>query len=308
MGLVSRQIARSPLVCLTSPAPEPSFFPSGCQRTIFETSSTSFTAKTTTQHQNIITAHILEWELYDLYRKQKTSSPKVGEDLLAGLPFRKNYHDGRPAREAISAPRNAFPLISVQAIVVYLDNRKHGNAVWRVVVAKRSEDVVVKPGLLQFQPSGGFDVFGSEIDDSEYLLHQGFDVGLALLREYAEELFDAKQFRTNQAGIDPLAVLSHPEVSKLTMAVNTGNASIQFLGTVVDLTVLRHELSFLVLIEDEFFCNSPLTGSWEAKNIYSPTVGELRDFLHDGVLHGGSAGLLQLALENPKLADKGLAM
>jgi len=39
MGLVSRQITRSPLVCLTSPAPEPSFFPSGCQRTIFETSS-----------------------------------------------------------------------------------------------------------------------------------------------------------------------------------------------------------------------------------------------------------------------------
>jgi len=42
MGLVSRQIARSPLVCLTSPAPEPSFFPSGCQRTIFETSSSLF--------------------------------------------------------------------------------------------------------------------------------------------------------------------------------------------------------------------------------------------------------------------------
>ena len=39
MGLVSRQIARAPLVCLASPALEPSFFSSGCERTIFETSS-----------------------------------------------------------------------------------------------------------------------------------------------------------------------------------------------------------------------------------------------------------------------------
>ena len=38
MGLVRRQIARSPLVCLVSAALEPSFFSSGCQRTIFETS------------------------------------------------------------------------------------------------------------------------------------------------------------------------------------------------------------------------------------------------------------------------------
>ena len=66
----------------------------------------------------------------------------------------------------------------------------------------------------------------------------------AKFREYAEELFNAKHLAANEGEGDPnSAVLCEPNVHQLITLVEAGKASIDFLGVVVDLTILRHELS-----------------------------------------------------------------
>lgn len=264
---------------------------------------------TTTFLQNVITTHILEWELYKLYNKNHPNPSDLGEKgILNHLPRRTQYHNNRKGQLAILEPTSAYPLISLQAIVVFYDTKISSNPTWRIVTTRRSDEVVVKPGFFQFQPAGGFEVYGTEKDDDAYLVEQGFNLTAALFREYAEEIFDAKELQVKPDGRDSdSAVFSHPSVRELTTLINNGRASIDYLGIVVDLAVLRHELSFLIVINDKEFCNNPLLGSWEAKNIVAVPPRNLRTFLSKGVLHGSSAALLQLAMESKRLRDIGIS-
>ncbi len=241
---------------------------------------------------SVITCHILEWELYEFFRKQKGKHPISQNEILSHLPFRARYHNKRSGRDAISEPYEAYPLISIQAIVFFLDTRRDDGPTWRAVLAKRSQNVIVKPGFFQFQPAGGFEVFGSEDDDTDFLVRLGFNIGDALLREYAEELFNVKDFQINREGRDPYSIRSHPVVDQLITAVSKKTAWIEFIGTIVDLTLLRHEFSFVIIIKDDFFCKSQILGSWEAKNIASPRVEELRTILSSGPLHGSCRALI----------------
>ena len=168
-------------------------------------------AITITFRQNVITTHILEWELFRLYQKKRRKTIS-DEELLKYLPMRAIYHDKRLGQLSVLEPKSAFPLISLQALVVFRDYRDPGAPKWRIVIARRSEDVIAKPGFLQFQPAGGFEVYGSESDDDEYLVLEGFDIMLALMREYAEELFNAKHLQVRMDGRDPLSVLAEPNV------------------------------------------------------------------------------------------------
>ncbi len=265
-------------------------------------------AVTTNFLQNVITAHILEWELYQLYKDNHPGPRNLGETgILKRLPRRAIYHNGRPGQLAILEPASAYPLISLQAIVVFRDTRISSAPTWRIVTAKRSDEVVVKPGFFQFQPAGGFEVYGTEADDDDYLVRQGFNLATALFREYAEELFKAEHLIVKLDSRDPTSVLSDPNIQQLMALIDAGKAFIDYLGVVVDLAVLRHELSFLIVIADENFCRNPLLGSWEARNIDSVPPRELRSRLSTGVLHSSSAALLQLAMESERLRELGVS-
>ncbi len=267
--------------------------------------------RATNFYQNVITCHILEWELYSRYRKLKTNRNQRSIPLasLHDLPRRDKYHNGRPADLALLEPVSAYPLVSVQAMVVFRDCRSVTVPVWRVVLAKRSEDVIVKPGYYQFQPAGGFEIYGTEASEevNAFLLRQGCNVMMALFREYAEELFDAKHLQVRPDSRDPSSVLSDPNVIKLSDLIARDKAHIDYLGISIDLSLLRHELSFLIVIEDDEWSKSPLLGSWEAKNIFVPCVSELRDVLAGGILHGSSAALLKLAIGNERLRSLGIS-
>lgn len=163
------------------------------------------------------------------------------------------------------------------------------------------------PGYFQFQPAGGFEVYGSETDDDPYLVRQGFNVLHSLLREYAEELFDARHLQVRPDSRDPSSILAEPCVRDLLILVDKEKAFIDYLGIVIDLVTLRYELSFLILIEDESFCRSPLLGSWEAINLSCNSPRELQSVLSDGLLHGDSAALLELASENERLKILGIS-
>lgn len=265
-------------------------------------------ATTTRFVHNLVTSHILEWELHELYAKKRSSSALIDEaSLLHALPRRAAYHGGRPGHLAVLEPMEAFPLISLQAMIVFRDTRMPSKSEWRIVTAKRSADVVVKPGFFQFHPAGGFEVYGTESDEDDYLVRQGFDVTLALFREFAEEIYDAKYLQARPDGRDPISVLSDPNMQYLVGLINSGTATVDYLGVVVDLQLLRHELSFLIVIPDEEFCKRPFLGSWEAKHITGIEPHDMRSVLADGILHASSAGLLQLAIASERLRQLGVS-
>jgi hypothetical protein len=260
-------------------------------------------ARATTYQHNIVTAHILEWELFKRYKKNK----EISEDILSELALRSVYHGGNSPNEAILKPSNAYPLISVQALVIYKDYKSPIDVKWKAIVAQRGKNVAIKPELWQIHPAGGFEVYGDQDDDLDLHLTQGFDVSMALLREYAEEIYRAEELDFRSDGRDSGSVLSEPHVEHLVRLIHANKASIDFLGVITDLTVLRHELSFLIVIDDPEYSKYPILGSSEATNIFSMTMAELKNTFSNQKIHSSSAGLLQLAIESDRLALLGIS-
>ena len=271
-------------------------------------------AVVTNFRQNVVTSHILEWELYQFYTSNRTnqSSPTASgvAGILERLPRRAAYHAERPAR-----------LCSARACIRVSADQSTGYG----RVSRLRDGSVSQPGELllrgvrrrlwssqaisNFNRQGALGLHGTDDDSDESLVLEGFDVRMAaLFREYAEELFDAKHLQVRPDGRDAKSVLADPNVRQLVDLIKDGKASIDYLGIVIDLSVLRHELSFLIIIDDESFCRNPLLGSWEAKNIQTPKPSELLSVLATGVLHGSSAALLQLAMESEHLRNLGISM
>jgi len=263
----------------------------------------SISARATTYDQNLATSHILEWELFKFYERKNGKNISIATDLK----MRANYHGSCSPSSAILKPCNAFPLISVQALVIYKDYKDPENIEWKAVIAQRGKDVSVKPDLWQIQPAGGFEVFGHEQDNNNILLEQAFDIRTALLREYAEELYNVDEFSFCVDGRDSSSILSERHVSMLIELINTNSASFDFLGLVTDLTVLRHEASFLIVIDDKDYSKLPILGSSESVKMTSLNLQELKKVFSKEKIHSSSAGLLQLAIESERLINLGIS-
>jgi hypothetical protein len=260
-------------------------------------------AQATNYQQNLVTAHILEWELFKRYDKNK----EITDDILLDLKFRSTYHGGQTPLEAVLKPSGAYPLISVQALVIYKDYKDPNNVMWKAIVAQRQKNVAIKPELWQIQPAGGFEVYGHEDDDLDIQLRQGFDVRAALFREYAEEIYDIEELSFRSDGRDSGSILSEPHISHLIELIHANKASMDFLGIITDLTILRQELSFLIVIDDPEYSRHPILGSSEAKNIFSLSMAELKTTFSTQNVHSSSAGLLQLAIESDRLRTLGIS-
>jgi hypothetical protein len=265
---------------------------------------TTINAQATNYQQNLVTAHILEWELFKRYKKNTV----ITDEILAELTLRSTYHGGQSALQAILKPCDAFPLISVQALVIYKDYKDSNNVGWKAIVAQRQKNVAIKPELWQIQPAGGFEVYGHEDDDLDIQLRQGFDLRAALFREYAEEIYNVEEFSFRSDGRDSGSIFSEPHIAHLVKLIDSNKASMDFLGIVTDLTILRHELSFLIVIDDPDYCGYPILGSSEAKNIFSLSMADLKMTFSTQKVHSSSAGLLQLAIESDRLETLGISL
>jgi len=157
-------------------------------------------------------------------------------------------------------------------------------------------------------PAGrGFEVYGHEDDDLDIQLRQGFDVRAALFREYAEELYNVEELSFRSDGRDSGSILAEPHISQLITLIGDNKASMDFLGIITDLTILRHELSFLIVIDDPDYCRYPIIGSSEAKRMFSLNMAELKTIFSNQNVHSSSAGLLQLAIESDRLKSLGIS-
>lgn len=265
---------------------------------------------------NIIDSHYLEYELYRYYKKyikhntlqsfiERCKDNNFKEEILNNLYIRNKIHKSfNNEEEVLISGKYRNTLLGVQAILL-LKNRSNS---YDVVSIRRSNDVVAKPGFIQFVPSGGFEALNDKDDlDTQ---RSNYSINKALFRELAEECFglsedidwDNKSSETiyYQEGIKEL----------LDLLNNNEKVEYEFLGTTMSLVSLRQEFSFILKIDDDSFIEK-LVANYESNNtINLIDIVNLMDkdywrsnkesYKYDDFkkINCTSAGLLELAYNN----------
>lgn len=259
---------------------------------------TGVKAWTGTYEQNVYTSHVLEYELYLAYRKQKNGAP------LPALPLRDAIQAGHTAQEVLQTGCNRASLLGVQLLIVF-KNAKDGS--YQVLTIKRSEDVAARPGFYQFVPSGGFEVYENSDEHDILELRENYNVLWAIYREYMEELILGKEndYEYGQGGETVSKIEREGAVKEISRMIQAGTAQFVFLGSVIDLCGLRHELSFALKIDDPSYSELTFRSNSESKKINRYTLEELQ-YLDCTKINPASAGLWHL-FQNSSLYQEILA-
>ncbi|MCR4740756.1 MAG: hypothetical protein K5886_10925 [Lachnospiraceae bacterium] len=245
------------------------------------------TAYSGVYEHNVRTSHILEYEIYRLYKRVKHRKEWKSENLAAlgrdrilkELPIREHLHkqfirDGDESDILISGKHRAS-LMGVQAFVLI----KNKSGSYDALRIRRSENVAAKPGFLQFIPSGGFEAMNDCTDfDSQW---DNYSLTKAIFRELLEECFGQDEDDKHATGnnVSPDRLYSNEQIKKLVeMLENTEadrpNAEMALLGTTMNLVGLRQELSFILRVDDPSF-SGKLIANYESR-----TAVQLVDICH----------------------------
>ena len=202
-------------------------------------------AKTGVYLQNVYDSNILEYELYRLYKKNRKIENEGKDEILKHLPRRANIHEvlHKNREDIFSKGTGRNSLLSV-SMMVLCKNRSGSYDALRI---RRSADVDAKAGFIQFVPSGGFSSLDAGLDfDSQYA---NASITKGLLREFLEECFGEKDY-SGVINHSPEDVYNHEAFKSIDI-----NESIHFVGTALSLVSLRHEMCFLMIIDDENVTN-----------------------------------------------------
>lgn len=197
-----------------------------------------------TYGENCLSSHLLGFDLYQAFRDERELTYGLRPKLKLGLDG-----PGGPGEVlALGDWPGFFPLISVQAIVLVAPEAGHGGG-WRLLAMERGNRVAAASGFWQFPPAGGFEIYGTE-SDSDFHVGRQFDLRLALVREFLEEVYGDKDLTcedptTASAGMEGL-----PGFQAAMSALEEGRLVIHFLGVVTELVGLRSEFTFVMIIKD----------------------------------------------------------
>lgn len=229
--------------------------------------------------ENVYTCHVLEYELYRAYLKYEKALRKKRTDqywitAITNMVVRNRIHgdvggmseEGYFTRMSYSlrCGHGRHSLLSVQMLFVVKSKR---TGKYEVKIAQRSSNVAISPNIYQFIPAGGFEILNDSDDEiyDDKELAENFSPGCAVFREFLEELFSAPEFEGRGPGSVIDRVLNDPRIRMINEMLKDGRASMQFLGSVMDLRGLRHELSFVLVIHDVSYSDMQFIGNEECK-------------------------------------------
>ena len=241
--------------------------------------------------ENVYSTHVLEYELYRAYLEFKgknIDNLDIWQKVKESLSIRNKIHEN-----ALNSFENNFDsciyssllsgngrdsLLSVQMLVIIKSERTHK---YEAKIIQRSNDVIIKPGMYQFIPSGGFEILNDSDDDiyDDLELEDNFSPGCAVFREYLEELFNVPEFEGGGTGSIEERLLKDKRIMEIEDMLHNGDAEFQFLGSVIDLAGLRHELSFVLVIHDETYSKTQFLANEESKKgaIYNIPIQDLEN-------------------------------
>lgn len=255
-----------------------------------------FEANVCQYKHTVTTSHILEYEMYILYCRNKQIVNNNRKEILKALTYRNKIHEGQTNQEIVLKGKNRHSLLSVQMMVVCYDDKTDD---YRVIIFKRSEEVAIKPNYWHIVPAGGFEIFEKEDMNNPHIIEENFNIQLALYRELLEELFNGKDFEDNEVGNDRnYTIYQHPVIIELEKLLKEKKAQLDFLGNVTDLTTLRAELSFILVVDDPHFIKNKLQKNFEGILSQRVRVNDLDKMLRNDLLYPSSAGLIELAKDS----------
>lgn len=227
--------------------------------------------------ENVYSTHVLEYELYRAYLQfsdKDLNNPEIWEQLKKTLTIRNSMHsdiNAKSGKNFVKEMRASLlkgygrdSLLSVQMLVIIKSKRTKK---YEVKIIQRSNNVAIKPGIYQFIPSGGFEILNDSDDDiyDDIELIENFSPGCAIFREYLEELFNAPEFEGGGTGSIEERLLKDERIRVVEKMLAERKAELHFLGSVIDLAGLRHELSFVFIIHDEAYSENQFVANEECK-------------------------------------------
>ena len=231
-----------------------------------------FKARIGTYAENVYSTHALEYEMYCAYlyaEKKKWTIEDNFEEIKELLKLRNSIHSDvtednfENMRKSLLSGITHETLLSVQMIVVMKEDDSYN-----IKIIQRSDNVAVSPSKYQIVPAGGFEILNdSENGYSKSEIVENSSAGCAVFREYLEEIFGKKEFEGCGIGSVNEALMKDEEIILINQLIKEGKAHFGFLGCIADLILLRHELSFYLVIDDEEYSRRrKFMGNEEIKN------------------------------------------
>ena len=206
--------------------------------------------------QTVDSSLILEYEMYEAYKKNKNIAA-LGKNIWELFPLRARIHKNHTIEDVLFSGLNRYSLLSVQGFIIFFDPEV-GEGEYVTLIAQRSENVTSKIGYYQFLPAGGFELFEREGNCKIDIIKDNYSLGKGFFREYLEEVFNKVEFgmvpKDGQQGLD--MIMKNRDTKTITNLIKKGKAHFELLGSAVDLVNLRHDLSFILRIDDDEFYNN----------------------------------------------------
>lgn len=255
-----------------------------------------------TYAENVYTNHVLEYELFKLYKKRDRGYGYLIENSVIRNSMHESVRSPKGSPEYKESMRKSLcsgeardSLLSVQMLVLL----RNGND-YDIKIIQRSKDVAVAPDRYQFVPSGGFEILNDSTNGyTDFEIKDNYSAGCAVFREYLEELFGMEEFEGKGNGSVNEALLKEERILTINRLIKEKKADFCFLGSVMDLAGLRHELSFLFVVHDEEYnVNNKFLGNEESKSKSFISEVTLSNFDEQNLiwenLHGPSAAMWML--------------
>ncbi|HEX4863787.1 MAG TPA: hypothetical protein VFV02_06930 [Acidimicrobiales bacterium] len=99
-------------------------------------------------------------------------------------------------------------------------------------------------------PSGMFQPFADESEESPGGLRARFSVRSTVVREFVEEFYGVEALDTGDGRVDQSAIVRRPEARVLTEMLDRGDAQLLYSGVAVNLLTLRPEICTALIVHD----------------------------------------------------------
>ena len=245
--------------------------------------------------ETVYTCHVLQYELWEAFRKKKRIAKAfhrkgISPAQLRELPLRNLIHNGEMKEETIGRGKtkhecyilrrtrnqnkkeeeklndiifkgkNRSSLCDVNiAILTKTDN----DSSWSIALGRRSINVATFPGYWSIVPSGSFELSEKTIipnsKKNTYFINKvnnNANITFALFREYLEEVFNLSDYENPNGDNDMAKLKENERIKALVEACKNHEIEVAFLGTCFNLVTLRQTFSFAMVIkEGGFFKN-----------------------------------------------------
>lgn len=207
-----------------------------------------FKAVPRTYKETAYTGHIMHYELWKAYKRLGGRSGSLDD-----LAIRKKIHTGVSSREVLLSGCNRSALSAVCISVIAKDRREK---LYKIAIAQRSNDVACYPGYYSIVPTGGFELYELEYNQTPEVIRRNFHIIAALYREYIEEIFGDTNFDKPTGDDDFNRIFRNEHIRQLEKGIDAGNMKFEFLGVTFDLISLRPTFAFVLRIDDENYLDS----------------------------------------------------